>query len=131
MLLASVLAQSLAALASGASLGPRPERGAARSSRVGRSPSRKPRLPTKFRSSRTRDPTSSPARCGPGWRDSRAGSGSGQLGYEEVNTIYNGVYPVINVTWGSKDGQPGQTFTSFIDTGTFRSSLPVPPTLLP
>jgi hypothetical protein len=43
--------------------------------------------------------------------------GGGHTGKAVVNTIFSGVYPVVNVTWGSKDGSPGQTFISFIDTG--------------
>lgn len=31
-----------------------------------------------------------------------------------VNTIFSGVYPVVNVTWG---GSVNQSFISFIDTG--------------
>jgi hypothetical protein len=34
-----------------------------------------------------------------------------------VNTIFSGIYPVINVTWGNKDGASSQSFVSFIDTG--------------
>jgi hypothetical protein len=40
-----------------------------------------------------------------------------QEGNEAVNTIFDGVYPVINVTWGNKDGTSTQSFISFIDTG--------------
>lgn len=35
-------------------------------------------------------------------------------GYETVNTIYSGVYPVLNLTWL---GQESQEFVAFIDTG--------------
>ncbi len=36
-----------------------------------------------------------------------------------TNTLYSGVYPVINVTWGNKAGaaSASQTFVSYIDTG--------------
>lgn len=34
-----------------------------------------------------------------------------------MNTIFSGVYPVVNVTWGGNKGEPSQTFISFIDTG--------------
>lgn len=56
----------------------------------------------------------SPARARTAARElaKRAGSGN-----ETVNTIFSGVYPVINLTWGSTDGAPGQQFISFIDTG--------------
>jgi hypothetical protein len=40
-----------------------------------------------------------------------------QQGNEVVNTLYSGVYPVVNVTWGGKKGLPEQQFISFIDTG--------------
>lgn len=33
-----------------------------------------------------------------------------------ASTIFDGVYPVVNLTWGNKDGT-SQTFLSFIDTG--------------
>jgi hypothetical protein len=40
------------------------------------------------------------------------------VGNETVNTIFSGVYPTVNLTWGSKTaGTPGQQFISFIDTG--------------
>lgn len=39
---------------------------------------------------------------------------SGKKGYETVNTIFDGVYPVLNVTWLGHKRQP---FVSFIDTG--------------
>lgn len=42
----------------------------------------------------------------------RAGTGN-----ETVNTIFSGIYPVVNLTWGNIDGSPGQQFISFIDTG--------------
>ncbi len=43
---------------------------------------------------------------------------SGHKGFEPVNTIFNGVYPVINLTWGNKPQiRGGQQFISFIDTG--------------
>jgi hypothetical protein len=38
-------------------------------------------------------------------------------GNETVNTLFSGVYPTVNLTWGNKDGSPGQQFISFIDTG--------------
>ncbi|KAH8666825.1 aspartic peptidase domain-containing protein [Xylariales sp. PMI_506] len=42
----------------------------------------------------------------------------GGVGNETANTIFSGVYPVINITWGNQDTQtPGQQFISFIDTG--------------
>jgi hypothetical protein len=46
-----------------------------------------------------------------------------QSGNEVVNTIYNGVYPVANVTWGNKDGTSSQSFVSFIDTGQLDETL--------
>jgi hypothetical protein len=43
----------------------------------------------------------------------RAGTGS-----ETVNTLFDGVYPTVNLTWGNKvTTTPGQQFISFIDTG--------------
>jgi hypothetical protein len=43
----------------------------------------------------------------------RAGTGN-----QTVNTIFSGIYPVVNITWGNKDAStPGQQFISFIDTG--------------
>jgi hypothetical protein len=47
--------------------------------------------------------------------------GKRHIGEAVVNTIFSGVYPVVNVTWGNTDGSPGQTFISFIDTGQSRS----------
>jgi hypothetical protein len=50
----------------------------------------------------------------------KGGKGSGGKkgsGDAVVNTIFSGVYPVVNVTWGSANGSPGQSFISFIDTG--------------
>ncbi|KAI1856921.1 hypothetical protein JX265_000727 [Neoarthrinium moseri] len=45
--------------------------------------------------------------------DKRAGTGK-----ETVNTIFSGIYPVVNLTWGNVDSsKPGQQFISFIDTG--------------
>lgn len=39
-------------------------------------------------------------------------------GNATVNTIFSGVYPVVNITWGNTDAStPGQQFISFIDTG--------------
>jgi hypothetical protein len=46
--------------------------------------------------------------------------GKRQSASEVVNTIFDGVYPVINVTWGNKDGKSSQSFISFIDTGQLR-----------
>lgn len=44
----------------------------------------------------------------------KGGKSSGK-GYETVNTLFAGVYPVLNVTWvGPKKNQD---FVSFIDTG--------------
>ncbi|KAJ4393184.1 hypothetical protein N0V93_002392 [Gnomoniopsis smithogilvyi] len=40
-----------------------------------------------------------------------------ETAYELVNTLFSGVYPTINVTWGNTDGTSGQDFISFIDTG--------------
>jgi hypothetical protein len=40
-----------------------------------------------------------------------------QSGSQVINTIFDGVYPVANVTWGNKDGVSTQSFISFIDTG--------------
>lgn len=36
-----------------------------------------------------------------------------------TNTLFSGVYPVVNVTWGNKagEGAGGQSFVSYIDTG--------------
>lgn len=36
-----------------------------------------------------------------------------------TGTIFSGVYPVVNVTWGNKAGDPasGQTIVSYVDTG--------------
>jgi hypothetical protein len=48
-------------------------------------------------------------------------NGGRHTGDAIVNTIFSGVYPVVNVTWGSTKGGPGQTFISFIDTGQFKS----------
>ncbi|ETS74397.1 hypothetical protein PFICI_14263 [Pestalotiopsis fici W106-1] len=42
----------------------------------------------------------------------RAGTGN-----ETVNTLFSGIYPTVNLTWGNTDGSPGQQFISFIDTG--------------
>ncbi|KAK6212579.1 hypothetical protein LQW54_005164 [Pestalotiopsis sp. IQ-011] len=42
----------------------------------------------------------------------RAGTGN-----QTVNTLFSGVYPTVNLTWGNTDGSPGQQFISFIDTG--------------
>ncbi|KAI0133806.1 aspartic peptidase domain-containing protein [Xylariales sp. AK1849] len=45
--------------------------------------------------------------------DRRAGTGN-----ETVNTLFSGVYPVVNLTWGNTNANtPGQQFISFIDTG--------------
>ena len=40
-------------------------------------------------------------------------------GNTTTHTIFSGVYPVVNVTWGNKAGsaEPGQPFISYIDTG--------------
>lgn len=42
----------------------------------------------------------------------RAGTGN-----QTVNTLFSGIYPTVNLTWGNTDGSPGQQFISFIDTG--------------
>ncbi|KAF8161716.1 aspartic peptidase domain-containing protein [Mycena galopus ATCC 62051] len=37
---------------------------------------------------------------------------------ETANTVFSGVYPCVNLTWGSKTpGEPGQQIISYIDTG--------------
>ncbi|KAJ4424910.1 hypothetical protein N0V82_000413 [Gnomoniopsis sp. IMI 355080] len=41
----------------------------------------------------------------------------GETAYESVNTLFSGIYPMINLTWGNTDGTSGQQFISFIDTG--------------
>ncbi|OAA57967.1 Peptidase aspartic [Niveomyces insectorum RCEF 264] len=45
---------------------------------------------------------------------------SPSIGDVVTNTVYSGVYPVVNVTWGNKAGAAnaaGQTFVSYVDTG--------------
>ena len=49
--------------------------------------------------------------------EGRAMTDKRQKGQEAVGTLFSGVSPVLNVTWGSKDNVPGQHFISFIDTG--------------
>ncbi|KAK2069174.1 hypothetical protein P8C59_003778 [Phyllachora maydis] len=50
------------------------------------------------------------------------------VGTEAINTLFSGVYPVVNVTWGNRGPSPaggggnttdgdGQQFISFVDTG--------------
>jgi hypothetical protein len=56
-------------------------------------------------------PRTSPSKNGKG------SNGKPKTGDAVVNTIFSGVYPVVNVTWGNTDGRSGQTFISFIDTG--------------
>ncbi|KAH6647344.1 aspartic peptidase domain-containing protein [Truncatella angustata] len=40
-----------------------------------------------------------------------------ETGSATVNTLFSGIYPTVNLTWGNTDGSPGQQFISFIDTG--------------
>lgn len=40
-----------------------------------------------------------------------------ETGYELTNTLFSGIYPTVNLTWGNTDGVTGQDFISFIDTG--------------
>ncbi|KAK6084367.1 aspartic-type endopeptidase [Seiridium cupressi] len=46
----------------------------------------------------------------------RVGKRAG-MGNATVNTLFSGIYPTVNLTWGNTDGSPGQQFISFIDTG--------------
>ena len=63
-------------------------------------------------------PLASPFRARYASFDKRENSIRKRQSAEQVtNTIFSGVYPVINVTWGNKDGASSQSFVSFIDTG--------------
>ncbi|CAN8097992.1 unnamed protein product [Discula destructiva] len=59
----------------------------------------------------------SPVRARVAARKTANAAKRGETGYELVNTLFSGVYPTINLTWGNTDGVSGQQFISFIDTG--------------